>query len=137
MQRCSKRWLADNDLAGEDDALPRARAVIDSGGRSRAFINGRTRHRRAVARGGEHLVDIHGQHEHQSLLRGAAQRDLLDAYAGLEDAVAAVCRVRGARGRTLRNQLSPSKPMQRRSPPSAKSSNGRCASSTQLKFGPR
>ncbi len=39
---------------------------------------------------GEHLVDIHGQHEHQSLLRGTAQRGLLDAYAGLEAAAAAV-----------------------------------------------
>ena len=39
---------------------------------------------RAAARAGEQLVDIHGQHEHQSLLRPAAQRALLDAHAGAE-----------------------------------------------------
>ena len=39
---------------------------------------------------GEHLVDIHGQHAHQSLLRSDAQRQLLDAHAGLEGQVRAV-----------------------------------------------
>ena len=84
-----KRWLADNDLAGDDDTYL-ARRVIDSGGRSRAFINGRTVTAAQLREAGEHLVDIHGQHEHQSLLRAASQRGLLDAYAGLEDAAAAV-----------------------------------------------
>ena len=84
-----KRWLADNDLAGDDDTYL-ARRVIDSGGRSRAFINGRAVTAAQLREAGEHLVDIHGQHEHQSLLRPASQRGLLDAYAGLEDAAAAV-----------------------------------------------
>ena len=75
-----KRWLADNDLAGDDDGYL-VRRSIDSGGRSRAFINGRSATAAQLREAGEHLVDIHGQHEHQSLLRGAAQRDLLDAYA--------------------------------------------------------
>jgi DNA repair protein RecN (Recombination protein N) len=81
-----KRWLADNDLAGDDDTYL-VRRVIDGGGRSRAFINGRSVTATQLREAGEHLVDIHGQHEHQSLLRGAAQRSLLDAYAGHEDAV--------------------------------------------------
>ena len=79
-----QRWLADNDLAGDDDTYL-VRRVIDSGGRSRAFINGRSATAAQLREAGEQLVDIHGQHEHQSLMRGAAQRGLLDAYAGLED----------------------------------------------------
>ena len=98
-----KRWLADNDLAGDDDGYL-VRRSIDSGGRSRAFINGRSATAAQLREAGEHLVDIHGQHEHQSLLRGAAQRDLLDAYAGLEDAVAAVAAAWRA-WQALRNQL--------------------------------
>ena len=98
-----KRWLADNDLAGDDDDYL-VRRSIDSGGRSRAFINGRSATAAQLREAGEHLVDIHGQHEHQSLLRGAAQRDLLDAYAGLEDAVAAVSASWRA-WQALRNQL--------------------------------
>ncbi len=89
-----KRWLADNDLAGDEDAYL-VRRVVDSGGRSRAFINGRSVTATQLREAGEHLVDIHGQHEHQSLLRGAAQRGLLDAYGGLEgaaDTVAAAWR---------------------------------------------
>jgi len=84
-----KRWLADNDLAGDDDVYL-VRRIIDSGGRSRAFINGRSATATQLRDAGEHLLDIHGQHEHQSLLRGAAQRGLLDAYAGLEETAAAV-----------------------------------------------
>ena len=98
-----KRWLADNDLAGDDDGYL-VRRSIDSGGRSRAFINGRSATAAQLREAGEHLVDIHGQHEHQSLLRGVAQRDLLDAYAGLEDAVAAVSASWRA-WQALRNQL--------------------------------
>ena len=79
-----QHWLAENDLAGDDGACL-VRRVIDSGGRSRAFINGRTVTLAQLREAGEHLVDIHGQHEHQSLMRPAAQRALLDAYAGLDE----------------------------------------------------
>src|ERR1700712_3473033 len=84
-----KRWLADNDLAGDDD-IYLVRRIIESGGRSRAFIHGRRVTAAQLREAGEQLVDIHGQHEHQSLLRGAAQRGLLDAYAGLESATVEV-----------------------------------------------
>ena len=84
-----KRWLADNELAGDDDAYL-ARRVIDSNGRSRAFINGRTVTAAQLREAGEYLVDIHGQHEHQSLMRSPSQRALLDGYAGLDDAAASV-----------------------------------------------
>ena len=84
-----QRWLADNDLRGDAGACL-VRRVIDSGGRSRAFINGRAATLAQLREAGEFLVDIHGQHEHQSLTRAAAQRALLDAYAELEGAAASV-----------------------------------------------
>ena len=84
-----QRWLADNDLAGDDGACL-VRRVIDGGGRSRAFVNGRTVTLAQLREAGEHLVDIHGQHEHQSLMRAAAQRALLDGYAGLGESAEAV-----------------------------------------------
>ena len=98
-----QRWLAGNDLAGDPDACL-LRRVIDSGGRSRAFINGRAVTLAQLREAGEHLVDIHGQHEHQSVLRAPAQRGLLDAYAGLCDAADAVAAA-WQRRHHLREQL--------------------------------
>jgi DNA repair protein RecN (Recombination protein N) len=63
------------------------RRVVDRGGRSRAFINGAAATVQQLGELGELLVDIHGQHAHQSLVRAAAQRDLVDAHAGLSGAV--------------------------------------------------
>ena len=80
------RWLAERELAGEGACL--VRRVIDAAGRSRAFVNGSPVTLAQLREAGEFLVDIHGQHEHQSLVRAAAQRELLDGYGGLE-AVAA------------------------------------------------
>ena len=76
------RWLVDNDLAGDDGACL-MRRVIEASGRSRGFINGRPATTAQLREAGELLVDIHGQHQHQSLLRAAAQRELLDAFGGL------------------------------------------------------
>ncbi len=78
------RWLADNDLAAEESTCI-LRRVMDSTGRSRAFLNGRSVTLAQLREVGAFLVDIHGQHEHQSLLRAAAQRELLDAYGGHEE----------------------------------------------------
>lgn len=76
------RWLAENDLLGEDGSCL-MRRVIEASGRSRGFINGRPVTLAQLRELGECLVDIHGQHQHQSLLRPAVQRELLDAYGGL------------------------------------------------------
>ena len=78
------RWLEDHELAG-DDGTCLLRRVIDATGRSRAFINGSTATLAQMREAGEFLVDIHGQHQHQSLLRPPAQRELLDAFGGLEE----------------------------------------------------
>jgi DNA repair protein RecN (Recombination protein N) len=75
------RWLEVNDLTGEPGVCL-LRRVLESGGRSRAYLNGRPCTLQQVKELGERLVDIHGQHEHQSLVRAAAQRELLDAFAG-------------------------------------------------------
>ncbi len=83
------RWLKESDLAGDDEAFL-VRRVIDASGRSRGFINGRAATAAQLREAGEFLVDIHGQHEHQSLLRAAAQRELLDGYGGLLDGAARV-----------------------------------------------
>ena len=83
------RWLKESDLAGDDEAFL-VRRVIDASGRSRGFINGRAATAAQLREAGEFLVDIHGQHEHQSLLRAAAQRELLDGYGGLSDAAGKV-----------------------------------------------
>lgn len=79
-------WLNERDLAGEGDC--HLRRVIAGGGRSRNYINGVPQPAQALRELGELLVDIHGQHEHQSLLRREAQRQLLDDYAGNQTWVA-------------------------------------------------
>jgi len=75
------RYLDENDLAG-DDGECLLRRVIETSGRSRAYVNGRPATVQQLKDIGEHLIDIHGQHAHQSLLRAASQRDLVDAHAG-------------------------------------------------------
>ena len=74
-------WLLEQDLAG-DEGMCLLRRVLDAGGRSRGFINGRSATLQQMREAGEQLLDIHGQHAHQSLVRPDAQRMLLDGYAG-------------------------------------------------------
>jgi DNA repair protein RecN (Recombination protein N) len=75
----AQAWLAEEEL-DEDDELSIRRVLKDSGSSS-AWINGRKCTLSQLKSLGELLVDIHGQHEHQSLLKAAAQRQLLDEYA--------------------------------------------------------
>lgn len=76
-----RAWLLANDFDADSELL--LRRVVDAGGRSRAYINGSSATAQQLREVGEWLVDIHGQHAHQSLLRSDAQRALLDAHAGL------------------------------------------------------
>lgn len=73
-------WLTDQSL-DPDDALI-LRRVIDTQGRSKAFINGLPVTLGQLRELGEQLVDIHGQHAHQSLLKASSQRELLDDQGG-------------------------------------------------------
>jgi DNA repair protein RecN (Recombination protein N) len=77
-------WLEEAGLVGDPGSVILRRS-IDRSGRSRCFINGHAATLAQLKAAGEHLVDIHGQHEHQSLMRTAAQRALLDAHAGADD----------------------------------------------------
>jgi DNA repair protein RecN (Recombination protein N) len=75
-------WLADAALEGDADRLV-LRRLLERSGRSRAFINGHAATLAQLREAGERLVDIHGQHAHQSLVRADAQGQVLDAHAGL------------------------------------------------------
>ncbi|MEM7432556.1 MAG: DNA repair protein RecN [Pseudomonadota bacterium] len=77
------RWLRDNALDQDDACL--LRRVISAEGRSRAFINGNAVTVQQLKKLGEQLLDIHGQHFHQSLVRRNVQRDLLDFFGNLVD----------------------------------------------------
>ena len=79
-----ERCLAEAGLEGDPGSVL-LRRTIDRAGRSRCFVNGHAATLAQMREAGEYLVDIHGQHEHQSLLRAAAQRELLDAHAGAQD----------------------------------------------------
>lgn len=83
------QWLNANELADEEGGLL-LRRVVDNAGRSKAFINGVAATVGQLREVGELLVDIHGQHAHQSLLKADAQRALLDNQAGLQAEVKAV-----------------------------------------------
>ncbi len=74
-------WLKANDFEASGECL--LRRVVDSGGRSRAYVNGAPATLGQLREAAEFLCDIHGQHAHHSLLRGDAQRELLDVHAGL------------------------------------------------------
>ncbi|MFL6570768.1 MAG: DNA repair protein RecN [Burkholderiales bacterium] len=73
-------WLQERELAGDPGHVI-VRRTIDRAGRTRCFINGHSATLAQLKELGELLVDIHGQHAHQSLLRGAAQKDLVDSHA--------------------------------------------------------
>jgi DNA repair protein RecN (Recombination protein N) len=77
----ARDWLLAHDMDNSDDDC-QLRRVIGREGRSRAYINGAPVPVASLRELGEYLVDIHGQHEHQSLLRRDLQRQLLDNHGG-------------------------------------------------------
>ena len=76
--------LSELDVPLEEGQLI-LRREIHSGGRSRAFINGQGQPVKKLKQIGSALVDLHGQHEHQSLLDPKLHARFLDAYGGLDD----------------------------------------------------
>jgi len=78
------QWLDDQGFPMEDDGQSLLlKRTVESSGRSRSFINGSVATLAQLREAGDQLVDIHGQHAHQLLLKGGAQRALLDRHAGL------------------------------------------------------
>lgn len=69
-------WLAEQSIEHDGECV--LRRVIGSDGRSRAYVNGQAMSVQSLRQLGETLVDVHGQMEYQSLMKRAAQRDLLD-----------------------------------------------------------
>lgn len=81
----AQAWLDEHDFPheGSDCIL---RRVLTRDGRSRAYINGQATTLAELKTLGEMLIDIHSQHEHQSLLVTATHQKLLDAFGGHQDA---------------------------------------------------
>ena len=77
----AQAWLEEQALDVDDECL--LRRIINADGRSRAFINGNSVPLSQLKSLGELLLDIHGQHFHQSLGHRAIQRELLDHFGGL------------------------------------------------------
>ena len=77
-----RNWLQERELDVGDECILRRTVSADGG--SRGYVNGQPLPIQTLRELGEQLVDIHGQHAHQSLLKRDAQRQLLDAYAGHE-----------------------------------------------------
>lgn len=77
----AQQWLTEQDLSDETEDQCILRRVITSNGKSRAWINGSPCNLTMLRQLGEQLVDIHGQHEHQSLMKKEMQRQMLDDYA--------------------------------------------------------
>ena len=90
-------------LALDEDNECQLRRVITAESGSKAWINGRMVTVRVLREIGELLLDIHGQHEHQSLLRSDTQRELLDRYAGLSEQVSQLRNVHQALSASIDN----------------------------------
>ncbi len=75
----ARQWLENNHLDDSNECLLRRTIGID--GRSRGFINGTPVPLSQLRELGQHLIQIHGQHAHQLLLRPEYQKKLLDTYA--------------------------------------------------------
>ena len=98
----ARQWLAERDLDGDGPCI--LRRVITAEGRSRAYINGTPCPQGDLKSLGELLIDIHSQHEHQSLLKPDTHRRLLDAYAGAGE-LARQVQLAAQRWRQTRSEL--------------------------------
>ena len=74
-------WLSENELDDDEEVCILRRVIAASGG-SKGYINGRPAPLQLLKTVGEMLVDIHGQHQHQSLLKADVQRRALDEFGG-------------------------------------------------------
>jgi DNA repair protein RecN (Recombination protein N) len=83
-----KRWLDDQSISAESELA--VRRVIAADGRSRAYLNAQVAPVQLLKDLGAILIDIHGQHEFQSLTRSASQRELLDDFGRHEGLVGQV-----------------------------------------------
>ena len=76
----ARKWLQENEMASDNECI--IRRVVFANGRSKAFINGHKAPLSQLKSLSQLMLDLHGQHEHQSLLKPRAQQQLLDTYMG-------------------------------------------------------
>ena len=98
----ARTWLAERDLDNDGPCI--LRRVITSEGRSRGYINGAPCPLGDLKALGELLIDIHSQHEHQSLLKPDTHRRLLDEYTGSQE-LARQVQLAAQRWRQTRQEL--------------------------------
>lgn len=84
----AREWMAEQALDGDGECI--VRRMVQRSGRSQAWVNGRPAPLQSLAELGGLLVDIHGQHAHQSLMRRDTQRETLDAFGRADEALATV-----------------------------------------------
>ncbi len=107
--RSAREWLNDHGIQPENDRVLLRRA-LRTNGKSASWIEDTPITRAELVEFTSLLVDIHGQHEHQSLLRIEEHRRFLDAFAGIEDEVRAFTAYYSelAAKRKLRDEMSTS-----------------------------
>lgn len=98
----ARTWLAERDLDNDGPCI--LRRVITAEGRSRGYINGAPSPQGDLKALGELLIDIHSQHEHQSLLKPETHRRLLDEYAGSQE-LARQVQLAAQRWKQTKNEL--------------------------------
>lgn len=76
-------WLNNHDLHLDDECI--LRRIVSAEGRSKAYINGSQVPLAQLKELGQQLINIHGQHDHQLLIKANEQRKILDAYAKHQD----------------------------------------------------
>ena len=91
--------LLESQGLSAEDGLVILRREVAAEGRNRAWVNGSAATASLLGELGRRLIDLHGQHEHQTLLRSEEQRAILDAYAGASELAE---EVREAHGRLVR-----------------------------------
>lgn len=91
----AREWLSQRGIEDEDGQII-LRRVVRAGGKSGAWIQGTPVPRADLAKFSEFLIDIHGQHEHQSLMRVAEHRKFLDSYCGIVEEVCAFTKLYAA-----------------------------------------
>ncbi len=84
----AEAWLKEHELDSEHECI--IRRTVSEKGPSKAFINGKPATVQQLRELAEMLVDLHGQHEHQSLMKADIQQQLLDDYANHSDLVTKV-----------------------------------------------
>lgn len=81
----AKHWLSERELNNDNDCI--LRRIVKRDGKSKAYINNRPATVQDMRQLGELLINIHGQHEHQALLKRETQRQIIDDFSSSQTLV--------------------------------------------------